>query len=601
MTSTQIAPASLCIKLLETSLKHDFSVSFNDLQIPCHSVVLVQFSEFFHNLFTLNLSDDQESQDFSSLNVSASSFRSFFSYLYAQPVEITLENLYEFYVLSRYFMVEDLKTTCLELLTHFSNSTDSLLFLVKQANECQDQEFLKHLLPFFKSDFETIPESFPLCFEYLSLFGQEFGFKNQIIWLLNCLVKSIDTQQLDDEQFDSFLNTLKVDNLTGHELFQYLIQPVIDNSIFEASIVKISMKYFSNNFSISNIPLNWIIKVLEILNREDSSEVFEIVPHISQFQDFSHQELLSLNPKVLLEMIKKSANNRNFSIFCLQNLIESWSSGKGSSWQSNDVKDCLESVNLSLLTGSEIQSLILSPLGDDDQLVSIISKITNKVIVPNLVDNFELQKEELKNENEKLKSENDLLLSKNNELEADVLSLNNEVHTLRAFKQKVEEEENERRRIEALIGTFVSTTCGSRLSLSNSNTVVKRNGSDGKTNSFVKVNLSDNSSVKFTRLDDLSDDINDFIGWKNRGTLTDDFTPNPCVSPRGNCALGYFSSNPKFPQITRGESITVSFSSGKAYFKPSTCTTTFSTDMPRNLVFGITVNGQNHEWKVERV
>ncbi|KAL0251727.1 hypothetical protein GEMRC1_000939 [Eukaryota sp. GEM-RC1] len=292
MTSNQISPASLCIKLFETSVKHDFSVSFNDLQIPCHSVVLVQFSEFFHNLFTLNLSDDQETQDFSSLKVSAYSFRSFFSYLYAQPVEITLENLYEFYVLSRYFMVEDFKTTCLELLTTFSNSTDSFLFLVKQSNQCQDQEFLEHVLAFFNSDFETIPDSFPLCFEYLLLFGEEFEFKNQVIWLLNCLMKSITHQQIDDEQFDSFLSILKVETLTGHELFQYLIQPVIENSIFQASIVKFSLDCFSNDSSISNFPLNWVLTVLEILNREKSSEVFEIIPLVSQFQDFSHQLLL---------------------------------------------------------------------------------------------------------------------------------------------------------------------------------------------------------------------------------------------------------------------------------------------------------------------
>ncbi|KAL0251763.1 hypothetical protein GEMRC1_000975 [Eukaryota sp. GEM-RC1] len=565
MTSTQIAPASLCIKLLETSLKHDFSVSFRDLQIPCHSVVLVQFSEFFHNLFTLNLSDDQKAQDFSSLNVSASSFRSFFSYLYAQPVEITLENLYEFYVLSRYFMVEDLKTTCLELLTTFSHSTDSLLFLVKRSNHCQDQEFLKHLLPFFSSDFETLPESFPLCFEYLLLFGKEFTFKNQAIWLLNCLVKSVDIQQLDDEQFDSFLNTLKVENLPGHEIFQYLIQPVIENSIFEASIVNFSMKCFSSSFSISNIPLNWIVKVLEILNRKNSSEVFEIISLISQFHDFSHQQLLSLNPK---------------------------SSGKGSSWQSNDVKDCLESINLSLLTGSEIQSLILSPLGDDDELVLIISKITNKVIVPSLVDSFELQKEEWKNEKEQL-------LLKNKELETDV-------DTLRAFKLKVEEEEEEkeRTRIEALIGTFDTSTCGSFLSLSNNNTVVKQNGPSINYNNFVEVNLSDNCSVKLTRLDDLhGDGRTDYIGWKDRGRLQCGSVPSLCICPRGDCVgQGCFSpSNPSFPTITKGESITVSFSKGKAYFKPSTCTTTFSIDIPSNLVFGMLVYGKNHEWKVDRV
>ncbi|KAL0251996.1 hypothetical protein GEMRC1_001208 [Eukaryota sp. GEM-RC1] len=480
-------------------------------------------------------------------------------------------------------MVEDLKTICLELLTTFSNSTDSLLLLVKQANQCQDQEFLKHLLPFFNSDFKTTPESFYLSFEYWLIFGQEFEFKNQVIWLLNCLLNSIDNQQIDDEQFDSLLDILNVENLTGRDLFQYLIAPIIDNSIFEATIVKFSLKYFSNSYNISNIPLNWVLKVLVILNRENSSEVFEVIPLISQFQDFSHQQLLPLNPKVLLEMIKKSSNNRNFLLFCLQNLIESWSSGKAGSWQSSDVKDCLESVNLSLLTGSEIQSLILTPLGDDDELVLIISKIANNVVIPSLVDSFELQKEEWKNEKKQL------------------FTLTNEVESLRQFKQKVEEEENERRRIEALIGTFDPTNCGSRLSLSNNNTIVKKNCDQDDSNCFVEVNLSDNCSVKFTRLDDVGNGYTDFIGWKDRSSLQNDQYPSPSLQTNGGGTRGSLSPSTSFSGIIKGESIIVSFYNGKAYFKPSPRSFTCSTDIPNNLVFGLFGRGPNHEWKVERV
>ncbi|KAL0241423.1 hypothetical protein GEMRC1_006658 [Eukaryota sp. GEM-RC1] len=142
MTTIQLSCDNLC----KTSVKHDFIVRFLDIEIPCHSVIIAQFSDFFYNLFALNLSDDQGTQDFSSLNVSTSSFRSFFSYLYAQPVEITLENLYEFYVLASYFVVEDLKKACLQFMTHYSISVDSLLSVFEQANECHDQEFLNHLL-----------------------------------------------------------------------------------------------------------------------------------------------------------------------------------------------------------------------------------------------------------------------------------------------------------------------------------------------------------------------------------------------------------------------------------------------------------------------
>ncbi|KAL0251255.1 hypothetical protein GEMRC1_000468 [Eukaryota sp. GEM-RC1] len=287
-------------------------------------------------------------------------------------------------------------------------------------------------------------------------------------------------------------------------------------------------------------------------------------------------------------MIRKSSSNRNFLIFCLQNLIDCWSSGKGSSWQSNDVKDCLESINLSLLTGSEIQSLILSPLGDDDELVLIISKMTNKVIVPGLVAGFELEKEQWRNEMKNLLFQ--------------IEELNSEVEILRPMKQKVVDEENERRRIELSKNLFNSNSCGPQLSLSNNNSVVKKNGVSGMDNSFVEVNITGNCSVIFTRLDNLhGDGKTDFIGWKNRSSLQHNSGPSPYICPRGSGHGSFSPSNPSFPTITKGESITVSFSNGKAHFKPSTCTNTFTIDIPSYLVFGMLVYGQNHVWKVERV
>ncbi|KAL0252126.1 hypothetical protein GEMRC1_001338 [Eukaryota sp. GEM-RC1] len=167
----------------------------------------------------------------------------------------------------------------------------------------------------------------------------------------------------------------------------------------------------------------------------------------------------------------------------------------------------------------------------------------------------------------------------------------------------IEKPEEIDRRIETIIGTFDYITCGSQLVVSNNNTVVKKNGIEGDEASFVVVKHSDNCSVNFTRLDDHHcDDITDCIGWKDRNRLQDESEPSLCICSRGDFSRGTFSpSNPSFPPITRGESITVSFSNGKAHFQPSTCTTTFSIDIPSNLVFGMTVFGQNHEWKVECV
>ncbi|KAL0250880.1 hypothetical protein GEMRC1_000094 [Eukaryota sp. GEM-RC1] len=190
------------------------------------------------------------------------------------------------------------------------------------------------------------------------------------------------------------------------------------------------------------------------------------------------------------------------------------------------------------------------------------------------------------------------------DLSKEVIFLNHELRSLRESVIPLIQihEENERKRIELSKNLFNRNNCGSKLSLSNTNTVVKKNGFNGDAKSFVEVILLEDCSVKFTRLDGLGNNYSDFIGWKEGGSLQNGSNPGPCIRTKGTCSIGFSSpSESSFPTITKGESITVSFCNGKAHFKPSTCTTTFSTDIPSNFVFGMTVWCQNHEWKVERV
>ncbi|KAL0252141.1 hypothetical protein GEMRC1_001353 [Eukaryota sp. GEM-RC1] len=76
--------------------------------------------------------------------------------------------------------------------------------------------------------------------------------------------------------------------------------------------------------------------------------------------------------------------------------------------------------------------------------------------------------------------------------------------------------------------------------------------------------------------------------------------PNPCFQSNGSFRGYYYPFDPRFTEITEGESITVTFSKGMAYFKPSTCITTFSIAIPKGYVFGMYIRGASHEWKVER-
>ncbi|KAL0242513.1 hypothetical protein GEMRC1_005076 [Eukaryota sp. GEM-RC1] len=100
-------------------------------------------------------------------------------------------------------------------------------------------------------------------------------------------------------------------------------------------------------------------------------------------------------------MIKNSLNNINFLVYSLQNLIESWSSDALGHWQSNQITECLESINLSLLSDSEMQLSSL-PSYDKEGITLIISQLTNNIIVPGLFKEFQLQKFEWTSEKEQL-------------------------------------------------------------------------------------------------------------------------------------------------------------------------------------------------------
>ncbi|KAL0232970.1 hypothetical protein GEMRC1_011717 [Eukaryota sp. GEM-RC1] len=387
MSWLQISPSSFIDKVLQATKFQDFTIQFKDEQISCHSMVLSLFSKFFENLFTLKLEDSTDHQDFSSLPVSALSFRASISYLYAAQVEINFDTVYDFYVLSRYFMVQELNDACVEYLSHLTGSSDSLLMLIKLANDQKDREFLKHLVRFFTSNLSLQQEGFPLCYEFLDDFVEQNCFKIQPEWLLSCLAESIRLKSINCEELGLLLQHEVFLILDCFLVFKYLIQSIIHLTEFIDSCLKFSLKFFNSNKHERSIPLEWLLKILKLMSHQNFADYDEVVAMISVYTDFSTQSLLNLNFSILSKLIAISSdhNNHNLLVFCLQCLNSSWQNRKGKLWNSQMICDCLLSINMTSLTGIEIQDLILSPFGSDNELILPISKITNTTIVPLLL------------------------------------------------------------------------------------------------------------------------------------------------------------------------------------------------------------------------
>ncbi|KAL0242910.1 hypothetical protein GEMRC1_005473 [Eukaryota sp. GEM-RC1] len=93
--------------------------------------------------------------------------------------------------------------------------------------------------------------------------------------------------------------------------------------------------------------------------------------------------------------------------------------------------------------------------------------------------------------------------------------------------KRLQEREEERLQFEDSIGTFNPDNCCSCLTLFENNHVVKTERYNNGHNSFVEVNLPDNHSVKFTRLDDVDDGHTDSIGWKDSSGLSNNVMAFP--------------------------------------------------------------------------
>ncbi|KAL0251733.1 hypothetical protein GEMRC1_000945 [Eukaryota sp. GEM-RC1] len=565
------------LQTIKSSVQRDVMISYMDQSLTICSLVLICCSEYFKNIFCSNYADSKErnfSYSAEFYGVPGSSFQTFFKYFLGESFNLDVNNVVDFYQLAVYFKVKQLKEICDSFVSSLTSTTD-ILTLLKTISERNLMNVLyQNLNLFVKLDYDrdlTSPFTLPLPWIFLLIDSVTSS------WVLQCLTFSINREVFEEDYNDliQIFEKVSVNDQNINEIYTSLL-PLFDQDYLSEFLLTWSMKVFQGVQNVDVIPHQWFLWCLSqsCLNHKRTKILHDyddfLVQNFSLIIDNS--DLLKncyssyLTPEILKDL--KNCLPSSYDLFLIKCLVKSWKETE--LWTVQNFK-C--AISLFAFHSSE----------DTFEILNILSELITDTQLARF-----LTVDLLKHSLAALKDSNEQFVLLNSEL--------------KSLKQSplIEKQSPLIEKHAALIGTFNSSFCGSELCLSSNNSVVKKTGSDSIYNSFVEVNISDNCSVKFTRLDDPDNVESDYIGWKDRGSLQNS-PPGLCICPLGAYNGSFSPSNPGFPTITRGESITVSYSNGKARFKPSTCTAYYSIDIPSNLVFGLTVWGQNHEWKVERV
>ncbi|KAL0238222.1 hypothetical protein GEMRC1_012695 [Eukaryota sp. GEM-RC1] len=564
---------------IKTSVERDVMLSYKSKSLTISSLVLICCSEYFKYLFCLNFADSNE-RKFSYVEqfsgVSQSNFETFFNYLLVKQLVLMSTMSLIFYQLAVYFQVKNLKQACNSFVSCFHSITD-ILFLLKTISERNLLNMLKDNLNLFgklNKDLD-LPSPFPLPLSFILLLMT----KVTNSWLLKCLTVSITNQVFDEEchTLSQVFEKILVSDKIIQQVYNCLL-PLFDQNYVHQFLFTWSMKVFQGVQNVQVIPDQWFLWCLsqscmnfkrwKISNFNFFIQNFSLI--IEECVLASVSITVCLAPEIFSKL--KKILSPVYDLFLINCLVMSWKETE--LWSVNEFHKVIVDFDF-------------GPSANVFQILNSLSDLTSDTkLAPSLtVDLLKHSLTALQHYHQKV-----------NVMEQQFLLLNSELKSLKQSNMPLIEKHK------ALIGTFDSNFCGSKLYLSNTNTVVTKTDSGSNDSSFVAVNLSDFHSVKFTRLDDLQDlepSGCDDLGWKTISILQDACDSCPHIAHKGFGKGLFYPFDPSFPKITKDESITVSFSNGKAYFKPSTSTTTFSIDIPINLVFGLTVWGQNHEWKVE--
>ncbi|KAL0250945.1 hypothetical protein GEMRC1_000159 [Eukaryota sp. GEM-RC1] len=466
------------LQTIKSSVERDVMLSYKDKSLSISSLVLICSSEYFKNMFCMNFADSNVrkfsySEEFT--GVSNSNFETFFKYFLGESFNLDLNNVVDFYQLSTYFSVEKLKETCNACVSSVT-STTNILGLLKTISERNLLNILRENLLLFGTldrDRDFLP-SFPLPLSFISLLIEVMSNS----WFLQCLILSI-TNEVFEEEFHTLSQIFEkiiVYDQNIQEIYTGLL-PLFDRHYLHQFLLTWSMKVFQGFQNVRIIPNEWFLWCLSqsclnhkrsnISNNDFLVQNFSLIIEASDLsKNFIHPHL---NPEIFKNL--KNSLPPSYDLFLINCFVKTWKETE--LWTVKNFED-------------EILIVDFQSSADNIQILNILSKLTTDSRISHLL-NASLLNHSLSTLNQhdqELKEVKQQVLSLSTELKEQVAFLKNELMSLTESVMSQEDT------IELITNIFNSNNCGSYLSLSNNNTVVKNNDSSGHVNNFVEVNLA---------------------------------------------------------------------------------------------------------------
>ncbi|KAL0251850.1 hypothetical protein GEMRC1_001062 [Eukaryota sp. GEM-RC1] len=260
----QLDLTTLASKMM-TSCSRDVRVSYGNTSITMNSVLLSLFLMFFFNSFTCEFADSNvRNFEFADQfpGVSEHSFNRFFELFQCQSIEFNISNILDFFQLSVYFLVDDLKFASKHFLETNSLREADLVYLLKISNERNQLNFVDENIQIFKVLYDLSENPIPLRISFIVFL---FPFID-LNWLLHCLMELYDTQGLSATDFSLVLNSSTTSEYDFDDVFQ-ILERLFNDSDFTATFLEWSLELFKGNDHFGNIPPCWFLGILLKVDR----------------------------------------------------------------------------------------------------------------------------------------------------------------------------------------------------------------------------------------------------------------------------------------------------------------------------------------------
>ncbi|KAL0229295.1 hypothetical protein GEMRC1_013914 [Eukaryota sp. GEM-RC1] len=363
------------------SCSRDVRVSYQNTDIGMNSVILSLFSQFFFNSFTCKFADSdvktfEYAEEFP--GVSEEAFSLFFDLCHCKSIEFSISNVLDFFQLSVYFQVDDLKLACQEFLANNSFSEEDLVELLISCNERHQFNFLTENVEVFKNLSDISEEPCPLRVSFIVLLFPHIDMN----WLFLCLMELHEAEGFSTAELASMLKSSTIPETSFSEIFE-ILEPLFDNTDFTSTLVEWSLEIFKNVEDFNNLPISWFLVVLLLVDRDlqfsdNLNYLCQIFSDVVPWDSLDSETYECFSTSCLELLCSKLP--ADYCIWLGESLVNSWKNSEefNHSWTIDSFVKCVESISVDDKNKFEALNIFME-LKDDDHLKFFINSYVARI------------------------------------------------------------------------------------------------------------------------------------------------------------------------------------------------------------------------------